>query len=356
MRLLALPRYDRLGASSRLRLLDFLPGLAAAGLETRVSPFFDDAYLQRQYAGRAPTPAAIAGFYARRLAALAGRRRHDLLWIEKEALPYLPLAVESAALSGVPYVLDFDDAWHERYETHPSPAVRRLLAGKLARLAGRAAAVLVGNEHLAGWARSAGASRIVKLPTPVDLAHYPDRPPPSDGFRLGWIGTPSSAVHLALVAEPLRRLAAEGPLTLVTVGASPVSLPGVPEEFHPWSSEAEGALLAGIHAGIMPLEDTPFTRGKSGYKLIQYMAAGRAAVASPVGENRLIVRPGETGLLADTPGAWLAALRRLRDDPALCLRMGRAGRAEAAAAYDLAVLAPRLAEVLRTAAAGAVSG
>ncbi|MFC7335220.1 glycosyltransferase [Rhodocista pekingensis] len=350
MRILALPRYDRLGASSRLRFFDFLPGLAAAGIAVRVAPFFDDAYLQRQYAGLGPDRRAVAGRYARRLAVLAGRRRHDLLWIEKEALPFLPLAVERAALSGVPYVLDFDDAWHERYEAHPNPAVRRLLADKLARLAGAAAAVLVGNGNLEDWARRAGARRVVRLPTPVDLARYPDRPPPADGFRLGWIGTPSSAAHLALLAEPLRRLAAEGPLTLVTIGAAPVALPGVPEEFHPWSSEAEGALLATLHAGIMPLADTPFTRGKSGYKLIQYMAAGRAAIGSPVGENALIVRPEETGLLPGTETEWLEALRRLRKDPAQCLRLGRAGRAEAAARFDLAVLAPRLAETLRAAA------
>ncbi|ACI97618.1 glycosyltransferase family 4 protein [Rhodospirillum centenum] len=352
MRILALPRYDRLGASSRLRFLDFLPGLAATGIALRVSPFFDDAYLRRQYAGLRPDRRAVAGHYARRFTALAGRRGHDLLWIEKEALPFLPLAVERAALSGVPYVLDFDDAWHERYEGHPNPAVRRLLGGKLARLAGAAAAVLVGNGHLEDWAWRAGARRVVRLPTPVDLARYPDRPPPTDGFRLGWIGTPSSAVHLALLAEPLRRLAAEGPLTLVTIGVAPVALPGVPEEFHPWTSETEGALLATIHAGIMPLADTPFTRGKSGYKLIQYMAAGRAAIGSPVGENALIVRPEETGLLPGTEGEWLDALRRLRADPGFAARLGRAGRVEAATRFGLAVLVPRLAETLRCAAEG----
>jgi len=339
-RVLALPRYDRLGPSSRLRFFDPLPWLERAGLAVEVRPFFDDSYLERLFEGRRAPPLDLARWYGRRLSALAGRRRFGLLWIEKEALPWLPLAAERRLLAGVPYALDFDDAWHERY------AGSRLLAGKLEALAAGSALCVVANDNLAAWAEAAGARRVLKRPTPVDLERYPHRPPPAGGFRVGWIGTPSSAPFLEAVAGPLRALAGTGPLTLVTIGAAPAGLPGVPEEFRPWSEATEGADLAGLHAGIMPLPDTPFARGKSGYKLLQYMAAGRPVVASPVGENRVIVRDGETGFLAGGPEDWMRALERLRADRALAGALGQAGRALVAERYALAALAPGWAAAL----------
>ncbi|MEA1674456.1 glycosyltransferase [Nitrospirillum sp. BR 11163] len=346
---MALPRYDRLGASSRLQFFDPLPHLAAAGLGVTTAPFFDDGYLRRLYAGQPVNGWALAGRYRRRMAALKAAGKTDLLWIEKEALPWLPPGVERHLFRGRPYVLDFDDAWHLRYAGHRLAPVHRLLGDKLERLVAGAALTVVANEALAAWAESAGAGRLLRLPTPVELARYQAAPAPErpvGEFRVGWIGTPSSARYLAALAEPLAALAASGPLTLVTIASHPVNLPGVPEEFIPWSEAGEAAALAGIDAGIMPLPHTPFAQGKSGFKLLQYMAAGKAVVASPVGENRRIVADGVTGLWADSPEGWVRALAALRGDLDLRRRLAAAGRDLVARDYDLAVLGPRLATAL----------
>ena len=45
LRVALFTRYTRLGASSRLRFLQFLPLLQAAGIQVDVFPLFDDAYL-----------------------------------------------------------------------------------------------------------------------------------------------------------------------------------------------------------------------------------------------------------------------------------------------------------------------
>ncbi len=346
-RILALPRYGRKGASSRLRFHDHVRYLKEAGFRVEVRPFFDDEYLERQYAGLPSRRAALAGHFARRFAVLRERGGFDLAWVEKEALPFLPLAVEARMLDGVPLVLDFDDAWHERYARHGSGAVRSLLGRKLERLVARSAVVTVGNEWMRDWARQAGAAEVVKLPTPVELAAYPHRPPPSEGFRVGWIGTPASARYLPMLGEPLRALSATGPVTLVTIGAAPAHLPGVAEEFHPWREEEEGERLAGVHVVVMPVPDEPFERGKSGYKIIQAMAAGRPVVASPVGENRVLLADSGCGLLATTGSDWRAALSCLRANPELCRRMGEAGRARARLEFDQPVVADRLVGLLR---------
>jgi glycosyltransferase involved in cell wall biosynthesis len=103
----------------------------------------------------------------------------------------------------------------------------------------------------------------------------------------------------------------------------------------------------------MPLPDSPWERGKCGYKLIQYMACGVPVVASPVGANRQIVRPGLNGFLASTADEWLQVLSALADDPALRQRLGDQGRADVLAHYSLESAAPRLAGWLHEVAAAA---
>jgi glycosyltransferase involved in cell wall biosynthesis len=98
--------------------------------------------------------------------------------------------------------------------------------------------------------------------------------------------------------------------------------------------------------GVMPLPDQPWARGKSGYKLIQYMACGLPVVASPVGVNRAIVEPGVNGFLARNPAEWLASLRTLIEQPELRSRMGIAGRRRVLDEYSLGAQAPRFAQLL----------
>lgn len=354
---LLLSRYDRLGASSRLRFLDFLPALRAAGVEVTPAPLFGDDYLRALYAGRRQGPAALAAAYARRLGDLLRARRYDLVWLEKEALPWLPAWVERALLGGVPYVMDLDDAWYHRYGLHRSGLVRGVLGGKLEALAGKARLVVAGNDHLADWARASGARDVLVLPTVIDLERYPPQPPPQKlpagrPFTVGWMGSPSSAPYLDLVAPALAGLAGRARLLLVGAhGAEPAGLPaGLPVEHAAWSEDGEAALLARFDAGIMPLLDGPWERGKCGYKLIQYMAAGRPVVASPVGVNTTLVHEGENGFLAADAAGWAAALGRLADDPDLRARLGAAGRRLVEERYSLQAVAPRLADALRGAA------
>jgi glycosyltransferase involved in cell wall biosynthesis len=96
----------------------------------------------------------------------------------------------------------------------------------------------------------------------------------------------------------------------------------------------------------MPLPDEPFTRGKCGYKLIQYMAGGLPAVASPVGVNKLIVEHGKTGFLASSQEEWVQALVRLYQDSGMRSSMGNAGRQKVEKEYNLKSTAPRLLDIL----------
>lgn len=351
---LLLSRYDRLGASSRLRFLDFLPALDAAGLRVTAAPLFGDSYLHDLYAGRRQSPAKLAAAYARRVGRMLGAGRFDLVWLEKEALPWLPAGFERALLGRVPYVMDLDDAWFHRYGRHRSALVRGLLGRKLETLARHARLVVAGNEHLAGWARDSGARAVTLIPTVIDLDRYPPPARPAEGrpFTIGWMGSPSSAPYLAQAGEALATLGGDARLLLVGAhGAEPPDLAArIPVLNERWSEERETALLARFDVGIMPLLDGPWERGKCGYKLIQYMAAGLPVVASPVGVNTTLVREGENGFLAADPAQWARAFARLAADPGLRARMGAAGRRLVEERYCLQAVAPLLAETLMGAA------
>jgi glycosyltransferase involved in cell wall biosynthesis len=351
VKVLLLTRYDRLAASTRQRSHLYREALAAAGITAEVSPFLSDAYVRAIYTGRPVSPADIVRSYLVRLRALTRLRQYDLVWIEKEALPWLPAWIELGLVraAGTRIVVDYDDAVFHNYDRHRSRLVRRLLGRKIDRVMAAASLVTAGSAYLADRAHAAGARAVADLPTVVDLRHYPRTPTQNAerAFTIGWIGSPLTGAYLERLRPALTALAAKLPVRLVLVGAAPDALAGLPVERRAWSAQTEAAALAGCDVGIMPLPDAPWERGKCGYKLIQYMAAWLPVVASPVGANKDIVVDGVTGLLAATDADWVAALRRLHDDPVQRRQMGIAGRLRAEQRYSLAVAAPRLVELLR---------
>lgn len=351
MKVLLLSRYDSLGASSRVRFLQYLNYFRANGLEVEVAPLFSNAYLEALYSGRGRLREVVAG-YAGRIKVLLRARRYDVLILEKELFPFLPAAAERLLrAAGVPYLVDYDDALFHRYDLHGNPLVRRLLGRKIDAVMRHAAVVVAGNSYLADRARKAGAKDVEIIPTVVDIERYkpagnrPEGPP-----VVGWIGTPNTSRYLVPLIPVFEHLRRAMPVRFVAVGARAEDFVGTPVEAWPWSEETEVASIQSFDIGIMPLDDTPWERGKCGYKLIQCMACGVPVVASPVGVNREIVFHGKNGFLVDTVEEWKQSLERLvRMDPATRTAMGSVGRARVERWYSLQVQAPRLLQALRKA-------
>lgn len=356
MKVAAFTKYDREAASTRQRVLQYLPHLAAAAVDVEVYPLLDDAYVRALASDTTASKAAIATAYARRLRQLLQPQSADLIWVYAELFPWLPASFERLAFrSGKPLVYDFDDAFFHPYDDHSNPLVRRVLGGKLNSLIAGAAAVCAGNDYLGDYARRAGASAIV-LPTVVDIEQYvPAARSPTRPLTIGWIGSPSTWTFVCPLLPLLAEMCRDWGIRFAAVGAGAAAeadrFDGL--DFIDWSEDSEIAAVQAMDIGIMPLPDEPWTRGKSGYKLVQYMACGLPVVASPVGVNADIVDEGRTGLLATDAAQWRAALTRLIDDPTLRLSMGQAGRVRAVEAYSLQAHAPRLVEVMTRAAAPA---
>lgn len=354
LRVLALTRYGGLGASSRMRFLQYLQVLQDSGVQVVVQALFDDAALAARYQRGKYGWGTGLHCFARRLAALRIRRDFDVLWIEKEALPWWPLWLEAALLRGVPYALDFDDAVFHNYDLHRLASVRKVFGHRLDGLMDKAALVVAGNCYLAARARAAGAPWVVVLPTVIDLNRYLPlvvKPTVSSSqpLRIVWIGSPSTVRYLQLLQEPLQALAKRLPFVLRVIGGN-FSLPGVQVECLPWAEDTEVAALTECDVGVMPLLDSPWERGKCGYKLIQYMACGLPVVASSVGVNPEIVRNGENGYLASSAEEWVSALEALLQSPSLRAQMGVAGRRRVEEEYCIQKTGPLMAQLLRTAA------
>jgi glycosyltransferase involved in cell wall biosynthesis len=351
VKVLALTRYAQLGASSRLRTRQFAKYLEAQGIYLQLEPFFDDAYIKAIY-GTDKRSLSVVRHFTRRASVLFRCADADAIWLEKEAFPWLPWVIEGACLPrSIPLIVDYDDAIFHRYDMHTSGMVRALLGKKIDSVMRRADLVLAGNDYLAERARAAQATRVEVIPTVIDLERYtPTEPKPDSApIVIGWIGSPNTAPYLAQLNRLLSELATRHPISCVAIGARQDQLTGGPFVAKDWSEAEEVELLNALDIGIMPLPDDPWTRGKCGYKLIQYMACSLPVVASPVGANNEIVRDGENGFLASTDQEWSEALIQLILDQKLRRRMGIAGRTRVESEFSLQFQAPHLEQLLRSA-------
>lgn len=358
MKILLLPRYDRLGASSRLRLYQYIPAFRSAGFIVEVSELFAADYVKALYEkGNRIIPVISA--YIRRFMTLLKRRNYDVILLEKEAFPWFPAWFERLMLPWrARLAIDYDDAVFHRYDEHSSRIVRFFLGRKIDSLMRHADMVFAGNDYLAERAKAAGCRNVVFVPTVIDLDRYLLTEKRTDNAKvvIGWIGSPATAGYLKLVSAAVERLQREYSVQFVAIGARADQVQGTPFSSLPWSEKDEVGAILGFDIGIMPLLDAPWERGKCGYKLIQYMACALPVVASPIGVNRQIVKPDSNGFLADTAQDWYDALEKLIRSPELRRRLGQAGRMAVESQYTMQVLAPVLKEELGSNAVTAAHG
>lgn len=360
IRVLALTRYDRNGASSRLRTFQYQPYFRDQAVDFNIQSFVDKQALISRYDSGRYSMLGLAKSVLQRLKRIWNRGAYDLLWIEKETIPWLPFIAEKAVLSGKRYVLDYDDATFHNFDLHPMAWVRHVYGRKIDRLMAGATLVVAGNAYLADRARKAGAPWVEILPTVVDYPRYVLRNQEANAStnstsdnrrkRVVWVGTPYTVKYLIDLTDEFQQLAKQEDFTLRVIGGGPVEMPGVDVECLDWQEATEVERISECDIGIMPLRSTPWEKGKCGYKLIQYMACGLPVVASDIGVNSEIVTDGMNGFLVGSENSWLESLRRLLKDGNLRKQMGTKGEKIVEERFNLETSAIRLAGFLKSAA------
>ncbi len=163
--------------------------------------------------------------------------------------------------------------------------------------------------------------------------------PAAGTFTIGFVGTLKPWHGLSTLIESFQRLWAEDPgISLLIVGDGP-ERPRIEEELSASESRLAvhftGAVDPGEVPGLVASMDVavapypPMPRFYfSPLKVYEYMAAGRAVVASGIGQLGDLIEHEVTGLLCEPGNAHelTRCLRRLRDDPYLRERLGQAAR------------------------------
>ncbi|MFH0953792.1 MAG: glycosyltransferase family 4 protein [Verrucomicrobiota bacterium] len=329
-RILVLPVSGPRGSSARYRAYQLLPVLRDSGFHVEVVP----------PAERRPTLRQIS-----EESYLLHRAEHvDLVLIQKRLFP-MGFIRRLAAL-GKPVVFDFDDALFASPD-HRSLADRLWVRARLGGVLKAAACVIAGNRYLADYA-AARARRVEVLPTCVDVRRYQEKNDYAGrGLNLGWIGSHVTRRHLDALQPVLAELSPKiSGMQLTVVSDEAFSMRGVNVAYRVWSPDDETEAIRAFDVGLMPLQDSAWTRGNCGLKALQYMAAGVPVVCSAVGANPDLVESGVDGFLCRTDNEWREAVLRLAADPALRRDVGLRGRAKVEQLYSVEVVGRRLAELL----------
>lgn len=333
-------RYSEMGASSRLRFFMYRELLKQNGISADFHYMLGDSYLKRLYSNKSIKIHALAAL-AKRFLQLPFLKE-DLL-IEYELLPFISYQIENIILSRHNYILSFDDAVWEKYRGNAS------CEGKFERLAVNAKGIITANDQLFKNLEPYNKN-IIKIPTAIDLAKYTtaDEVKKYPVFTVVWIGTPVTYRDCLLpFSEMFKELSKLIDFELLIVAKKDlVPIDGVNMRFLDWNAADEASILKRAHVGIMPLQENDFMRGKSAYKLIQYLGAGLPCIASPVGENKVLLSHGGTGFAATTADEWLNALQQLKNNENMRLEMGRNAFA-LAKEYSIQKYAPVMADFIK---------
>lgn len=346
LKIIAFTRYSINGASSRLRIYQYIEKLKSCNIDIEPSPLFNENYLNLLYSGQGRSVLMVIVCYIKRVIKLISLAKYDLVIIEKELFPYLPGVFENLIyFFKKRYIVDYDDAVFHCYDQSNNFYIK-FLSKKIDLIMRRSDLVICGNEYIAKRAQAANSKNIEIIPTVIDLDKYHvSEKKISPSIVIGWIGTPSTVHFLEAVRESLEEVSNEFDIVLHVIGAKFNS-----DDFKvkciDWNENTEEKSIQAIDIGIMPLYDGLFERGKCGYKLIQYMACGKAIIASPVGVNEKIVKESNAGYLAETVDDWTRVLGVLCRSDSLREEYGYAARKYIEKEYSIQTNLPILANLI----------
>ena len=302
--------------------------------------------------GRSGAKAAeLARAYGRRLRSLRIVDDYDAVLVYREAALVGPELIERIVARRKPIIYQLDDPLYVPYRSPFSGWFSYLkFFGKVGRICRLSRVVIVNSSHHARLCRALQRGRA------ADTERRRRRPLPAGeaGNRngricIGWSGSASTVGNLQVIAEPVREVARRLDVRLHLVGVERPPFPGVETVALPWRAETEVDDLRALDVGLLPLPVNEWNKRKFFLKLVQYMALGIPAVATPLGSNPEVLEHGRTGFLADSPAEWVTRWSGSSTDAELRRQMGERSAEVAHRRYTVQANADRIVAAFRAA-------
>ncbi len=343
IRLLCLAYLNEENASARHRLYKYIRHISKTEIDFDIFPPTDVSTYQRFF-----VPWEKWGQYRYFIRVFLGRfwaiwrsPQYDAVFVQREILSEFfydpPFFIFALWLLNRNIIYDVDDAiWI--FPPHSVRSASRML-NSLTRWrfywnVRLSKGVIVSTEYISDHVKKInGAVKVI--PTLVDVKDFPVREHTESGpFIIGWTGGPGNLIFLKTVEKPLAELALKYPIKLRIISSRTINMDGIDMDFVPWDKATEATYISSFDVGIMPLPENDYTKGKGGFKILEYMAAGLPSVISPVGVNAHIIQNNTTGFFAKDDQEWVDTLSTLIEDVSLRKRMGTEARAFVSGHYD----------------------
>jgi glycosyltransferase involved in cell wall biosynthesis len=321
--------------SRRFRVLQYVTSLEKMGITI-------DEYVSRfgswPPANKLLRPFWLVGTVLDRIIPVAKSNKYDLTLLQRELVSTL-LTLER--FTRRPRVLDVDDAvWLKNSRSRKNfMALVKICDG-----------VICGNnflaENISQW-----NNNIIVLPTAVDTDRFhPACNKPSHKKIIGWSGLSSGAKYLLSIEKNLYQILRNRQDAVLRVVSDTKPefqwLDDSMIEFIPWSPSNEVRTIQEMSVGLMPLDDTLWSRGKCSYKMLLYMSCGVPVVVSPYGMNGEVLSLGHVGFSAKSSSEWIEGISYLLDNPDQARIMGLMGRQTVEANFSLKVLSLQMGSYL----------
>jgi len=256
--------------------------------------------------------------------------KYNYIYIHREASPAGPPVFEwiISKILRKKIIYDFDDAiWIPATSIYNKAASSFKNFGKVAKICKWSYKISVGNSYLAQFALQYNKNVFI-IPTVVNTETVHNKLQDQQTTRpaVGWTGSFSTLKYLDIVTETIKELQAKFDFKFIVIADKDPQLPLDNYVFIKWNKNSETNDLLNFHIGIMPLYDDEISKGKCGFKAIQYMSLGIPAIVSPVGVNTEIVTDGFDGFVCASKPGWSSKIEKLLVDSALRQQMGMAAR------------------------------
>lgn len=311
--ILFIPLYDKLWASSRYRVYNYVPILREKKIICKVV---------------VPPSKNISERLRYMIQIFINLRKSHVVFIQKKIFKRSIFFLIHKTNPNI--IFDFDDALFAKPSSISQKNYNSFKAKKNFHYTlKKSKAVITGNLFLKEYATQYNKNVHV-IPTPVEMIKSQNINELNEKTKItvGWIGRSGNLIYLKDLESVFVHINNQfgDKFVLKIICDEPLYFKNINIVNVQWSLESEAKEISDIDIGLMPLRDDEWSHGICAFKMLQFMSYGIPVVASPVGMNKEIIQDGFNGFLAFTQDEWFSKISSLIYNKNLRDTLGKEGK------------------------------